>query len=273
MNRKFDWARLMRITVLLGLFLNMSGMAFANNIIAAYNEAQKGVTIRTLNLQQVGVISTTHPVNGVAAGPDNNVYMVDQNHIYNYSITTSSRTQDMQFPDARIIYTDISVRGNRVYASYKGSQQGVTIRDLNLNQLSIIPTTFDINGIAAGTNNDLYLASGNKLYRYGTNGVLLKVMTFPDPSIVYTDVAVICGRLLASYKSPNQRGFTIRDLVTLNQYAFVQTNFDIGGIVGGSNNDVYLSGDNTLYNYTLTGQFIQKFTWPQADLVYGDLTR
>ncbi|WP_076789860.1 hypothetical protein [Chlorobium sp. KB01] len=273
MKKTSGLSLLFRISVLLGLFLNISGVVLANNIIAAYNIAQQGVTIRTLNLVQVGVIPTLHPVNGVAAGPDNNVYMVNKNHIYNYSITTGSQLKDMQFPDDRINYTDIAVRGNRVYASYNGSQLGFTVRDLGLNQLAFYQTGFSINGIAAGLNNDLYLASGNRLYRYSTNGVLLKVMTFPDPGIIYTDVAVICGRLLATY-SGSQKGFTIRDLVTLNQYSFVQTPFDIGGIVGGSNNDVYISGANKLYNYTLTGQPIQSFTWtPQPTLEYGDMTR
>lgn len=271
MNTKFDLSRLLRIMALLGLFLNMTGIAYANNFFAAYNVAQQGVTIRTLNLQQVGVIPTSHPVNGVTAGPNNDLYMVNQNHIYNYSVT-GQLIKDMNFPDSGINYTDITVRGNRVYASYNGTQQGFTVRDLALNQLAFYQTGFNINGIAAGTNNDLYLASGNKLYRYGTNGVQLKVMTFPDPGIVYNDVAVICGRLLATY-SGSQKGFTIRDLVTLDQYSFVQTPFVIGGIVGGSNNDVYISGANKLYNYTLAGQQIQSFTWPQANLVYGDLTR
>jgi hypothetical protein len=178
----------------------------------------------------------------------------------------------MNFPDTGVNYTDISIRGDRVYASYDGSQKGFTVRDLALNQLAFFPTNFSISGIAAGTNNDVYLSSGNRLYRYGANGVLLKVMAFPDAGVVYTDVAVICGRLLATY-SGSQHGFTIRDLITLNQYSFVQRPFDMGGIVGGSDNDVYLSSANHLYNYSLTGVQKQIFTWPQANLVYGDLTR
>lgn len=261
----------LRISALLILFTSISSLAFANNFYAAYNVAQQGVTVRTLMLQQVGVIPTGHAVDGIAAGPNNDIYMVNRNHIYNYSVG-GALIRDFQFPDPGIIYTDISVMGNRVYVSYKGSQRGVSIRDLNLNQLSIIQTPFEINGVAAGTNNDIYLASGNRLYRYGTNGAVLATMVFPDAGIIYTDVAVICGRLLATY-SGSQKGFTIRDLVTLNQYSFVQTPFDIGGIVGGSDNDVYISGGNKLYNYTLTGQLKQSFTWPQANLVYGDLTR
>ncbi len=271
MNKKFDFSRLCKVTALLAFFLSITGIAFANNFFAAYNGVQQGVTVRTLNLQQVSFVQTPHPVNGVAAGPNNDLYLVNRNHIYNYSVN-GALIREMNFPDAGVNYTDISVRGNRVYASYNGSQKGFTVRDLALNQLAFIPTNFSINGIAAGTNNDVYLASGNRLYRYGTNGTLLKVMTFPDAGVVYTDVAVICGRLLATY-SGSQHGFTIRDLVTLNQYSFIQTPFDMGGIVGGSDNDVYLSSANHLYNYSLTGVQKQIFTWPQANLVYGDLTR
>jgi hypothetical protein len=271
MNRKFDFTRLFRITVFLGLFLSMTGIALANNFFAAYNGVQQGVTVRTLNLQQVSFIQTPHPVNGIAAGPNNDLYMVYRNHIYNYSVS-GALIKDMNFPDTGVNYTDISVRGNRVFASYNGSQKGFTVRDLALNQLAFVPTNFSINGIAAGTNNDLYLASGNKLYRYATNGTLLKVMTFPDIGIIYTDVAVTCGRLLASY-SGSQHGVTVRDLVTLNQYSFIPLPFEIGGVVGGSDNDMYVSTNNHLYNYALTGVQTQGFTWPQTNLLYGDLTR
>jgi len=271
MNRKFDFSRLFKITALLAFCMSLAGIAHANNFFAAYNGVQQGVTVRTLNLQQVSLIQTPHPVNGVAAGPNNDVYIVYKNHIYNYSVS-GALIRDMNFPDAGVNYTDITVRGNRVYASYNGSQKGFTVRDLALNQLSFVPVSFNINGIAAGTNNDLYLASDNKLYHYATNGTLLTVMTFPDAGVVYTDVAVMCGRLLATY-SGSQHGFTIRDLVTLNQYSFVQTPFDLGGIVAGSDNDVYVSSTNHLYNYSLAGQQKQAFTWPQANLIYGDLTR
>ncbi len=271
MNKKFDLTGLFRIAVLLGLFLSMTAIAHANNFFAAYNGVQQGVTVRTLNLQQVSFIQTPHAVNGIAAGPNNDLYMVCKNHIYNYSVN-GELIRDMNFPDAGVNYTDISVRGNRVYASYNGSQQGFTVRDLALNQLAFVPTSFSINGIAAGTNNDLYLASGNKLYRYANNGTLLKVMTFPDTGIVYTDLAVTCNRLLASYTG-SQRGVTVRDLVTLNQHTFIPLPFEIGGVVGGSDNDMYVSTNNHLYNYSLAGVQIQGFTWPQTDLVYGDLTR
>ena len=271
MNRKLDAARLFRFTVLLAFFLSLTVMAHANNFFAAYNGVQQGVTVRTLNLQQVSFIQTPHPVNGIAAGPNNDLYMVYRNHIYNYSVS-GALIRDMNFPDTGINYTDVSVRGNRVYASYNGSQKGFTVRDLALNQLAFVPTSFSINGIAAGTNNDLYLASGNRLYRYATNGTLLNVMTFPDAGIIYTDVAVNCDRLLASY-SGSQHGVTVRDLVTLNQYTFIPLPFEIGGIVAGSDNDVYVSTNNHLYNYSLAGVQTQGFTWPQKNLIYGDLTR
>ena len=77
----------------------------------------------------------------------------------------------------------------KIYASYTGSQQGVTVRNLNLNQTSNFSTGFNISGIDAGPNNEIYLASGNKLYRYHASGALITTMTFPDPLINYTDVS------------------------------------------------------------------------------------
>ncbi len=271
MNKIFDAVRLFRIAVLSCLFMSLSGMADANNFYAAYNGAQQGVTVRSLNLQQVSFFATPHPVNAVAAGPNNDLYVTYKNHIYNYTVS-GALIKDMAFPDSGINYTDISVRGNRVYVSYNGSQKGVTIRDLALNQLFYFATPFSIKGIAAGTDNDIYLAAGNGLYRYGTNGILLKSMIFPDKGIDYTDVTITCGRLLASY-SGSQRGVTIRDLTTLNQYSFFATSFDIAGLVAGTDNDVYVSSSNHLYNLTLTGIQKQAFTWPQTNLSYDDVNR
>ncbi|HWR01260.1 MAG TPA: hypothetical protein VN371_05305 [Chlorobaculum sp.] len=272
MNGRFDIGRLFRIAALLVFSLGMTAVAQAENFMAAYNRVQQGVTVRTLaHLLQVAVIPTTHPVNGIAAGPNNDFYAVCRNHIYNYSVS-GALIRDMNFPDPGINYTDVSVRGDRVYASFNGSQQGFTVRDLALNQLAYVPTNFSINSIAAGAHDDLYLASGNRLFHYAADGTLLKTMTFPDPGIIYTNVAVTADRLLAAY-SGSQHGFTIRDLNTLEQYSHVTTPFDISGIVAGSAADLYLSSTNHLYNYTLSGVQKQSFTWPQTDLYYGDLTR
>jgi hypothetical protein len=272
MNAKIGFRSLLHGAALLVFFLGMSVIARADNFLAAYNGVQEGVTVRTMDqMRQVAVIPMSHPVGGVAAGPNNDLYVVYRNHIYNYSIN-GTLIREMAFPDAGIRYTDVAVRGGRVYASYDGTQRGFTVRDLSLNQLRYVPTAFRIRSIAAGKHDDLYLASGNRIYHYSSSGALLATMTFPDPGIVYTNVAVASDRLLASYYG-SQQGFTVRDLVTLDQYGYVQTTFDIGGIVAGPDKDLYLSSSNHLYNFSLKGLQKQVFTWPQEGLEYGDMSR
>jgi len=90
-------------------------------------------------------------------------------------------------PDPGVAYTGIAVKGNRVYASYLGSQTGFTVRDLNLNQLAFHNVPFSPRSIDTGINDDVYLSAFGHLYRYTTTGKLLKDMSFP--TINYTGVA------------------------------------------------------------------------------------
>jgi uncharacterized protein YjfI (DUF2170 family) len=271
MNEKFNLLKPLKKIVLSSLLMGISGLVSANNFYTAVNGTQQGVSVRTLKLQQVSTFATPFPVNGIAAGANNDVYLVFGNRIYNYTVA-GVLIKTMTHADLAINYTDIAVMGDRVYASYSGYLKGVSVRDLALNPVSSFSTPFNINAIAAGTNNDVYLASANKLYRYQSNGVLLTAITFSDIGLNYTDVAVTCGKLLSSY-SGTQRGVSVRDLTTLAQSSSFATTFDIGGLIAGQNNDVYLSSNNYLYNYTLAGIQKQSVASPQTSLLYGDLTQ
>lgn len=101
----------------------------------------------------------------------------------------------MNFPVKTIEYTDVTVLGNRVYASYKGSQEGVTVRNRNLKQLSFFNTGIEFNSIAAGPDKNVYLASNNHIYNYSTSGSLIADMDFPVSTINYTSVSVVFTRL------------------------------------------------------------------------------
>ncbi|SJM94604.1 conserved exported hypothetical protein [Crenothrix polyspora] len=271
MNKKFNLLKLLKNTPLSVLLIGVTGMASANNFYAAVNGAQQGVSVRTLKLQQVSFFATPFPVNGIAAGPNNDVYLVSGNHIYNYTVA-GVLIKNMTNADANINYTDISIMGDRVYTSYSGSKRGVSVRDLALVSVSSFSAPFNIKAIVAGVNNDVYLASGNSLYRYQTSGILLTFITFSDIRLNYTDVAVTCGKLLSSY-SGSQRGVSVRDLTTLAQSSSFSTSFEIGGLIAGQNNNVYLSSNNYLFNYTLAGIQKQNVAAPQTTLFYGDLTR
>jgi hypothetical protein len=236
-----------------------------NNVYASYNGSQKGFTVRDLNLNQLSFCNTGFNINSIAAGANGDLYLTSANRIYHYK-ADGTLINTMTFPDAGINYTSITVTVDHVYASYSGSQVGVTVRDLNLNQLSWFATPFVTSGIAAGTNNDLYLASGNHIYHYGTNGALIYDMVFPINTINYTDVTVLGDKVYASYNG-SQLGFTVRDL-NLNQLSYCNTGFSISSIAAGKSGNVYLASANNLYNYTASGALIYDMRFPDTGVNY-----
>jgi len=242
----------------------------ANLVYASYNGSQEGFTIReTGNLNQLVATGVPANINDIAAGDDDNVFLASANHLYNYK-TDGTLITNMTFPDTGIIYTSVSYYNGTIVAAYKGSQQGFTVRDTNLNQLSWVSLGFDINGIALGKNDDVFLASGNHLYHYKLDGTLITNMTFPTTSINYTSVSVYCDRVYASYNG-SQEGFTVRDM-QLNQLTFVNTGFNINGIAAGVNDDVFLASGNNLYHYSTNGNLITQMTFPIASINYTGIT-
>lgn len=236
-----------------------------NNVFASYNGPQIGFTVRDFALNQLSFQNIGVNANGIAAGPNDDVFLVSANHIYHYNVNGTLIT-DMAFPIPTINYTGVVVKGDRVYACYQGSQQGVTVRDLALNQLSFFDTGVNASGIAAGPNDDVYITAGNHIINYKTNGTLIKDMVFPIPTINYTDVTVVCNTVYASYNG-SQQGFTVRDL-QLNQLSFVAIAANIKSIAAGPNNDVYLASANHLLNYSANGALIKDMAFPDPAINY-----
>lgn len=234
-------------------------------VYATYAGSQLGVTERTQTLAQTNYFGTGVTASGIGLGVSNDLYISAGNHLINYSIN-GTLINDMTFPDTTINYTDVAVGGGNVLASYNGSQLGFTVRDYGLNQLNAVTTGFNINGIAAGDNNHVYLASGNHLYDYLTNGTQVTDMTFPDAGINYTDIDYGNNMLVASYTG-SQQGVTLRNLA-LNQTSFFGVGFNIDSLALGNNNDVFLTSGNSLYNYTLGGALITSMTFPDAGILY-----
>jgi hypothetical protein len=241
----------------------------SNQVLSSYNGSQIGFTVRDFALNQTSFQNIGINANAIAAGNNNDVFLASANHLYHYG-TNGTLIANMTFPDAGIIYTGVVVKGDRVYASYKGSQQGVTVRDLNLVQLSCFNTGVNASGIAAGPNNDVYIAAGSHLINYRTDGTLIKDMAFPDTGVNYTDVTVLGGTVYASYNG-SQQGFTVRDLA-LNQSSFVAIAANIHSIAAGPNNDVYLASANKLLNYSAGGQLIKDMTFPISTINYTGVT-
>lgn len=251
-------------TLLLGAALSCALPAHAT-VYASYSGSQLGVTQRTDGLAQTNYFGTGVQARGLALGANNDLYIAAGNHLINYS-TSGALINDMAFPIASINYTDVDVGGGYVVASYNGSQLGFTVRDYALNQSNAVSTGFNINGIAAGDNNHVYLASGNHLYDYLTNGTQVTNMTFPDQGINYTDVAYGNNWVVASYAG-SQHGVTLRNLA-LNQTSYFGVGFDIDRLTLGEHNDVYLTSGNSIYDYSLSGALITHMTFPDERISY-----
>jgi len=245
------------------------GVFMTDNIYVSYNGSQLGFSIRNFALEQKGYCGTGIDANSIAAGLNEDVYLTSNNHIYHYNIN-GELIKDMCFPDSNITYTGVVVKGDKVYATYDGSQRGVTIRDLNLNQVSYIDTGVHATGIAAGSNDDLYITAANHVYHYKTDGTLLKDMCFPDTGINYTDVSVFANTVYISYMG-SQQGVSIRSL-ELEQLSWMGTNFNINAIAAAPDNSVYLTSANHVYHYKLDGTLVKDMAFPSTSINYTGIS-
>lgn len=156
------------------------------NIYVTYTGSQTGISVRDAEtLEQSDVFPTPFAPSAIAVDDNGIIYLAARNHLYKYS-NDGKQLVDMNFPDKGINYSGITVSGDKVYASYNGSQTGFTIRDNKLEQEDFVETPFSPTGIAAGDSNDVYLSTKNNLFRYGVDGKQLKKMNFPQ--ITYTGV-------------------------------------------------------------------------------------
>ncbi len=234
-------------------------------VYATYAGSQLGITDRDTALVQQNAFSTGLVASGITVTTSNRIYTSAQNNLLEYSVGGALVNQ-MTFPDAAIDYTAIDTAGDQVFATYKGSQQGVTLRTSALVQTSSFGTGVDATGIAVAPGNAIYITAANSIYHYDFSGALQNTMTFPDDGILYTDIDFGYGMLFASYAG-SQLGFTVRDLA-LNQLAFYGVDFAISGLAVGNNNNLFLTSANNLYEYSTAGVLLNSFTFPDDGIDY-----
>ncbi|MEM7040084.1 MAG: hypothetical protein AAF570_24140 [Bacteroidota bacterium] len=172
--------------------ITFTGIAtWGDKVWVCYTGDPNGFKVLTLDLKKevdTGAKFSFYP-SSIAAGRNNEAYITSHNLVYR--VYTNKVDEEMEFFDETVFYTGIAVFGNLLYASYKGGQRGVTIRDLQSGQQkSSFDVHADISAIAADRDGDIYLSSGNILYRYSPKGKEKNRMVFKDNnSIVYTGVA------------------------------------------------------------------------------------
>lgn len=160
-------------------------------IYVAYQGNQIGITVRdATTLLQDNVLITSVVNQGVGSALSTDIYRVAGYNITRYD-NVGQVLQSYDFPVTTIIYTNVDVGKGVIFASYSGSQNGVTVRDASdvATQLNLFNPGFTTNGLAAGDSDDLYLTNANKIYHYTAGGQLISSFTFPDAGIVYGDIA------------------------------------------------------------------------------------
>lgn len=267
--------RILKSAVILAIVMGAS-QVHADTVYATYIDTSSnpdGFTVRdSANLPWQKAQYNT-PLSGTASGLSllkDSLYITAGNNIYKYS-TSGNQVNQFTWQDNSLSYTDVTTGNGLLYATYTGSQNGITVRDLNsLSQYSVINTGVAATGIIAGASNDLYITAGNSIYRYGTNGSLLNSFSWSDNTITYTDITIVDGKLLATYTG-SQHGITIRDLTRLSQYSVIDTGVSATGITAGYSNDVYITAGDGIYHYSTNGSLINQFNWGSNNITYTDI--
>ena len=187
------------------LFLGLFSLnASAGQIYTTYTGSQNGVTVRDADtLVQSFAFSLGFAVDNISAGSNNDMFLTSGGSIYHYS-DAGEQLNSFTWGNPRLSYDGIAVSGEDFFTAYSGSQNGVTVRNSNnLGQGNFFDPGFATDNIAAGNGNEMYLTSGNSIYRYDDNGVQLAQMAFPDPLIKYkrTKHRLITKPFLEQYQS------------------------------------------------------------------------
>jgi len=236
----------------------------AGPIFAAYTGSQVGVTERDTNLGQTSFFDTELTAAGIAVTTADRIYLTSGSTITEYALD-GTQVNQLDFGGG-IVYGGVTTRGNQLFATYTGSQQGVTLRSLELLQSNSFDTGVDATDLAVGSEDIIYLTAGNAIYAYDFFGNLTDEMIFSDAGILYTGIDYANNLLFASYGG-SQQGVTVRDLL-LDQLYFFETPFTATGIAVGNNSNLFLTSANSIYEYSVAGALLNTMTFPDDGILY-----
>jgi sugar lactone lactonase YvrE len=188
------------------------------NLFVGYGGVENGVSVRdSRTLEQIRFTELPHAVGAVTAGGDNDFYVTVDDEVYRYS-DSGEQLNVFKFGDPGLVYGDIAYSNSRIYVTYSGSQQGISVRDaVSLaQQLDFFEPGFTVSGIAAGANDDLYLTSANNIYRYSIDGTELGSFTFPNEGIDYQGIALGSGELSQAFLMTNAASDNVSSLHLIN---------------------------------------------------------
>lgn len=238
--------------------------------------ATTGISARDLNtLVESNFINTTYTPTSIEDGfgrlyvtAGDTLYILDGNGAELINANTGT---------AGVTFVESALSGTRLYAATGGSSNGISVRNpISLAEITSFSLPFAVEGLVAGDDDDLFITSGNEIYRYSTAGVELDTVADGTAGRVFSDIAFVAaplapaaGTALAITAAGGNNSVSKRDAETISDAG----SFDIAaaatGIALGSSNDVYLAAGDTLYHYDTDGTLLTSVT--DAGAVYNDV--
>ena len=165
-------------------------------IYAVVATGENGVTIRlkdSLSTQQAFFGPSSDPITGVDVAGNGVIHITTGNSILQYSENFAAQTDSFTF--AGVTYHEIAFNNGKTYTLYtQGSVNGVTVRDVNLNQNSFFTFNYIPADIAAGPG-DVQIVSGGfeRLNRDAEPGELGIVATPTNVSVAAAERLMSLG--------------------------------------------------------------------------------
>ena len=187
-------------------------------LYAATGGAQNGVSVRNpITLAEITSFTLPFAVEGVVAGDDDDLFIVSGANVFHYSTdgveldSQVDSTTGRAFADIAFIADPRNPAAGSILAIDAAGGDSVSIRDAEtLTGAGSFDVLAAATGITLGGSDDVYLAAGDTLLRYGTDGAFIESVT--NDGAVYNDVAFVDGDLIVATTD----GISVRDPVTVS---------------------------------------------------------
>jgi len=240
-----------------------AGVTFVESAIsgtrlyAATGGAENTISVRSpITLAEITSFPLPFAVEGLVAGDSDDLYITSGANVFRFSTagveldSVADTTPGRAFSDIAFVEAPrLPAAGTVLAITAEGANNSISTRDA---ETIADAGGFDIAAAATGAvltaDNELILAAGDTLFRYGTSGALLAEVT--DAGTVFDDVAIVGSELIATTAT----GFSIRDASTLAETSSVDVGFAPESVTAASEmGEIYLTSDNVVFRYTTAG--------------------
>ena len=225
-------------------------------LYAATGGAQNGVSVRNpITLAEITSFTLPFAVEGVVAGDDDDLFIVSGANVFHYSTdgveldSQVDSTTGRAFADIAFIADPRTPSAGSILAIDAAGGDSVSIRDAEtLTGAGSFDVLAAATGVTLGGSDDVYLAAGDTLLRYGTDGSFIDSVT--NDGAVYNDVAFVDGGLVVATTD----GISVRDPVTLAETSSADIGFTPTSVAAADEaGEVYLTSLNMVARYTTAG--------------------